>query len=321
MNIRSALPENLTRQGGHPAGQVTASAVRSWSASALWRFGLSAPQPTAAKAPEAWRTPRRRRAQAAFTMVEIALSLAIIGFALLAVIGTLPIGLQVQRENREETIINQDANVWLSAIRNGARGYDDLTNYMDAITNYFTDFKPDGTVRFRGRDGFDQTNSDIQSITSPPIPFLPLNRGSNIVGLLSTPKYAYYDVANQIIRRSNYVVAYVRAMSGAATEKFPQDNANVRDLAFRYRMISEVVPFAKWDPSWVASGNNANYWLVAANTYTNLHDIRLLFRWPLLPAGKTGNGRQAFRTQVSGQVTNEFGPLYFFNPRTYVRYQ
>jgi type II secretory pathway pseudopilin PulG len=278
---------------------------------------LSAPQPIAANAPEGWRTPRRYRAQAAFTMVEIALSLAIIGFALLAVIGALPIGLQVQRENREETIINQDANVWLSAIRNGARGYDDLTNYVDAITNFWTRFDANG--RSSGRDGYDRTNSDIQSITSPPS--LPLNRGSNIVGLLSTPKYAYHDVANRIIARSNYVVAYVRAMSGAATEKFPQDNANVRDLSFRYRMISEVVPFANWDPSWVTFNNNSNYWRVAANTYTNLHDIRLLFRWPLQPGGKTGNGRQAFRTQASGQVTNEFGPLYFFNPRTYVRYQ
>jgi hypothetical protein len=45
----------------------------------------------------------------AFTMVEIAISLAVIGFALVAIIGVLPRGLRVQRENREETIINQDA--------------------------------------------------------------------------------------------------------------------------------------------------------------------------------------------------------------------
>ena len=102
----------------------------------------------------------------------------------------------------------------------------------------------------------------------------------------------------------------------------------MRELAFRYRMISEVVPYANWDPSWVIPTNNAAFanWQVAANTYANLHDLRLLFRWPLLPNGKTGNGRQAFRTQISGQVTNEplgrefTSPLYFFNPRTYVRY-
>src|SRR3990172_1139429 len=68
------------------------------------------------------------RSESAFTMVEIAISLAIIGFALVAIIGVLPIGMNVQRENREETIINQDAAVWFDAIRNGARDLYDLTN-------------------------------------------------------------------------------------------------------------------------------------------------------------------------------------------------
>ncbi len=59
---------------------------------------------------------------AAFTMVEIAISLAIIGIALVAIIGVLPLGMNVQKDNREETIINQDATVLLEAIRSGARG-------------------------------------------------------------------------------------------------------------------------------------------------------------------------------------------------------
>ena len=44
-------------------------------------------------------------------MIEIALSLAIIGFALVAIIGVLPIGMNVQKDNREATIVNQDATV------------------------------------------------------------------------------------------------------------------------------------------------------------------------------------------------------------------
>ena len=51
--------------------------------------------------------------QSAFTMIEIALCLAIIGFALVAIIGVLPTGMGVQRQNREETIINQDATIWM----------------------------------------------------------------------------------------------------------------------------------------------------------------------------------------------------------------
>lgn len=278
-----------------------------------------------------------RQGERAFTMVEIALSLAIIGIGMVAVIGVLPRGLEVQRENRQETIINQDASVWLNAIRSGARGYDDLTNYVDAITNYWTVFRPDSTVLGQGRDAYWTRSatlaagSDVESLDPPP--FLPLTNGARIVGLLSTPKITrYHDLTNRIAAESNYVVAYVRAISGAASEKFPQANASVRELAFSYRMVSEVVPYANWDTNLVQlnvpglSMNEriarSNYWTTVRNTQTNLHDIRLLFRWPLLPRGGTGNGRQAFRTATGGHlapVNDAGGAFYFFTPRTYVR--
>src|SRR5688500_11835611 len=86
------------------------------------------------------RSERSVVAQSAFTMVEIALCLAIIAFALVAIIGVLPTGMGVQRENREETIINQDASVWVDAIRNGMIGYHDLTNYVLAITNFWATY-------------------------------------------------------------------------------------------------------------------------------------------------------------------------------------
>src|ERR1039457_3837693 len=91
--------------------------------------------------------------EAGFTMVEIVLCLAIIGFALVAIIGVLPTGLNVQKDNREETIINQDDGVWMNSIRNGAQGYDDLPNYVIAITNTVWSYtiqngvaQPDGSV-------------------------------------------------------------------------------------------------------------------------------------------------------------------------------
>ena len=167
-------------------------------------------------------------------------------------------------------------------------------------------------------------------------PPLPIRSGSNIIGLLSTPKFFYLNsggVAAHIVSESNYVTAYVRAMSGAATEKSPQANQSVRDLGFSYRLVSEVVPYAGWDTNWVASGaanltsqevfSRSNHWKVASNTHANLHDIRLLFRWPLLPRGGTGNGRQAFRAVVSGVMSNDVRnlPFYFLNPRAHVRYQ
>ena len=78
-------------------------------------------------------------------MVEIAICLAIIGIALVAIIGVLPIGLNVQKDNREETLIDQDATVFMENIRNGARGLDDLTNYVMAITNSWTLYTCNGT--------------------------------------------------------------------------------------------------------------------------------------------------------------------------------
>src|SRR5258705_2108522 len=81
----------------------------------------------------------------AFTMIEIAISLAVIGFALVAIIGILPTGMNVQKDNREETIIGHDASILMDAIRNGERGVDDLTNYVVAITNSVTLYKSQGS--------------------------------------------------------------------------------------------------------------------------------------------------------------------------------
>lgn len=73
---------------------------------------------------EAMRSPRERFRlcrESGFTMAEIAIALGVIAFALIAIIGILPSGLQVQRDNREETIINQDARLLLAAIKSGGR--------------------------------------------------------------------------------------------------------------------------------------------------------------------------------------------------------
>src|SRR5688572_14957475 len=64
---------------------------------------------------------RREHDQSAFTMVEIAIALAVIAFALVAIIGILPTGLQVQRDNREDALINQDARLLVEAIKTGGR--------------------------------------------------------------------------------------------------------------------------------------------------------------------------------------------------------
>ncbi len=264
-------------------------------------------------------------------MIEIAISLAVIGFALVAIIGILPSGMEVQKQNREETIINQDANFLMNVIRNGARGVDDLTNYVTAITNYQTKYSYVGGKPVSHQYGYTFFNSS-QDGAPTPVPFR-LTNGFRIVGLLSTPKYIPYSFGKDSGFYSNHVVAFVRSMSGPASEKFPQNNEAMLDLGLSYRLISEVIPYAAYDASWTnysqfASNSPAfnarlNYWIVAKNLQANLQQVRLLFRWPLLPNGKTGNGRQSFQTMADGPIltTNDFGfpqfPLYFIQPQTY----
>src|SRR5438445_6763866 len=76
----------------------------------------------------------KKRAVAAFTMVEIALSLGVIAIAMVAILGVLPTGVRVQKDNREDTVLNQEGMFWLEAIRSGSHGLDYLTNYVDLIT-------------------------------------------------------------------------------------------------------------------------------------------------------------------------------------------
>src|SRR3954469_20413627 len=79
-------------------------------------------------------SPNLSRANRAFTMIEIALSIAVVAFALVAIIGVLPTGMTVQKDNREDTIISQEGRYWMQAIKSGALGLEDITNYVESIT-------------------------------------------------------------------------------------------------------------------------------------------------------------------------------------------
>lgn len=286
------------------------------------------------------RITRSLRNAAAFTLVEIALALAIIGFALVAIIGVLPFGLNVQKENREETIVVQEANFFLNAIRNGARGLDDLTNYVDNITNHQTLFviTPGTPPATNIAPGYPITfgyTYNQASINNNPAPQNVITNGERIVGLLSVPRIVpVFDNGNHtpLPNRftSNYTVAYIRALSGPAIDKSPQTNATVRDLAFRYRLIPEITPFDNWNLNWVdfnapGLGTNevlirSNAWRLARQKQINTHEIRLLYRWPIDSRGQAGNQRQVFRTLVSGslQATNHRGlDIWLMQPATY----
>lgn len=182
-------------------------------------------------------------------MIEIALCLAIIGFALVSILLVLPSGMNTQRDTREETIINQDASMLMEAIRDGARGLDDLTNYVYAITNYWTVYNPNGTVSSSGVNGYTYS-------TGPQLRFR-INKGARIIGLLSTPEFTDgwqvvppgstngVPIPNVYFGgTSNHVVAYVRSFSGLAAEKPPQDNQIMQADTFGYRVVVVNAPVA-----------------------------------------------------------------------------
>jgi type II secretory pathway pseudopilin PulG len=279
----------------------------------------------------------RTSAPRAFTIIEIALCLGIIGFALIAIIAVLPRGLDVQKRNREETIIGQDAEVWMSAIRSGSRGYDDLTNYVICITNFWTRYDDKLKVLDSGYDFYNQGTGVVTSVTPPPTAF-PLTNGARIIGLLSTPKRLR---TNENIfpidppYQSNYVVAYVRAFSGSVVTKVPQTNAIILNDAFTYRMIVENFPYVPFDTNAICmqcpATNGLSFQQLVDRTnlahtiwmmQTNAYDIRLRFRWPVLANGQIPNyGLATFRSLANGAllVTNDLNfpeqKLYFVQPQ------
>lgn len=63
-----------------------------------------------------------KRGQSGFTLMEVALAIGLVAFGLVAVLGVLPAGLNVQKDNREKTIINLDAEYWMSALLGSVLG-------------------------------------------------------------------------------------------------------------------------------------------------------------------------------------------------------
>jgi hypothetical protein len=215
-----------------------------------------------------------------------------------------------------------------------------LTNYVYAISNYVTSYP--------SRQRWVNAYTYNQSLTGPggaASPSMPIRNGFRIIGLLSTPKYVMLPPPPRGPQPflSNHVVAYIRSMSGPAAEKAPQDNPDVRDMAFAYRTIVEIAPYGTnyFDWNWTnfsifptnapEFAQRLEYFQNVTNLQNNVRDLRLSFRWPLtLPA--TNQNAQIFRTMVSsdlesfvepvyrvpGQPTPEF-TLYFFKPQRYVK--
>lgn len=233
-------------------------------------------------------------------MIEIAIALGVIGFALVAIMGILPAGLEVQRDNRSETIINQDGTFWIEAIRNGARGLDDLTNRVESIEVVFMDYSKDPP-------------EEVQ-VANRPVPY---NRapftfgdgyltGSNVVGLLTTPA----QMPNSFVR------AVVAAISGAAAEK--GETQDEREFGFRYEMTVRIEGGGS-TPSFTALSTNTVLLPSdpPADPLATLHEIQLRFAYPYINNNRRPTRSQSYRSVLSRLtlgITNNLAdvPNFFF---------
>jgi hypothetical protein len=142
-------------------------------------------------------------------------------------------------------------------------------------------------------------------------------------------------------------------MSGSASSMAPQNNPSVREMAFTYQMFSEVMPYGSGDPrvpyssAWLPDWTNytaypnaadwfwrSNFFRYAENLQADLNEVRLLFRWPALPNGGLGSGRQVVRAVTAGPLQPFIEPglpnllpqslpytLNFVQPKTFMRAQ
>lgn len=247
-----------------------------------------------------------RRGLLAFTMIEIAIALGVVAFALVAIVGVMPTGIKVQKDNLEDTIINQDGSFWLEAIRSGARGLDELTNHVESVT-------------------ISNSNKSLLILSNNLSGGGPLSRGELIIGRLTTPKYFFGRNGEPI---QNSVSARVRAINGSALTR---DSA-LKEFAFAYLLTTEIVPFTYLPPEATVTNigtltaeeiemRRSNY-LLTEQMRLNSWEVRVTLQWPFYQESgkwKVGGNRKVFRSLVAGQMKSEENSLYFLQPNTFTQ--
>lgn len=283
---------------------------------------------------------RIRNSELAFTMVEIAISLGVIAFALVAIIGVLPMGMGIQRENREDTLINQDGPYFLEAIRNGAQGLDHLTNHVEWIQIATTNDTGGSIALFTNPNQAFSSHPLPQPPPGPPGPQPLLTTGKSIIGLLTMPKFFF----NGIVTNTNRVTALVHSLTGSAVEQ----GTNAADFGFTYLLTTEIMPYSfvpEDSTNYTAYTNVApvdswqwitrsNRWLEVlkistglTDTNAALYEVKLTCRWPVLANLQPGPRRQTFRTLVSSRMTNDLSaippnpPIWLFDPQKFEKIQ
>jgi len=257
-------------------------------------------------------------------MIEIAISLAIVAVAMVAILGILPTGLTVQKENREDTIIDQEAEYYMNIIRNSGMGAGPLFmgRHVDLISITETNHATGASIRRlfseRNTTGLGYAWDSRQVIRK----------------LLSTPSWdlgqfdqvpdaIFSPDSGVVIESENVVRAVIKAITGNATDFA----AAYDDLAFRYEMqvsLHPVLTPALFSGYGLDAGPSTVYdnlskagipgqgeLLRQAALGSNLWEVELTMRWPVTLVNENqgiyavGNNKRSFRTYVAGSVVED----------------
>ena len=266
-----------------------------------------------------------RATLAGFTMVELALCIAVVSIAMVAIIGVLPLGMNVQKQNREDTIINQEAQILLEALRTASssgapitniygdslpladrlwtfsNAADYLTNFVDfvAVTNVF------GKSYWRGPNYLKATGGDSADPSRAP-----LMDGHMFLNALLTPLVETNSgrlVTNLVFAQMRPITSPVSEYPVSLDQKAgpPPDRY---DDVFRYIVTAEVVRSV---PLGAQLYQDLEYEQLRQLT-NHLFEVRLTFEWPVTALNpdvhennvrpSVGQNRRTFRTLLSGNL-------------------
>jgi hypothetical protein len=242
----------------------------------------------------------KRSARAAgFTMAEVVLALAVVAFGLVAVLGVLPIGLNTNRDNRDETIIKHDVEFWMNAIRGGRLSMDAL-NHVEWV-----ELKAGGVV-YRSeyaalaRDG----NPDNPT-------FWPVFEDNN--GKAALPPLAYRGTLKQAGWRKD-VLGWMSVPDNLPSHGEVVKFAKIRPLGStlmnRLQSIKAVADDGNVDYIHEAGDLTFTYLLETRINMVaeNFWEIKLIARWPIIEEGttadtvKTGHGKKTFVAYINAPL-------------------
>ena len=216
----------------------------------------------------------QRNALGGFSIAEVMLAIGVVAFGLVAVLGVLPAGLTVQKDNREETIIRYDAQYWMTILRAGMQPTDALHQVEWVELQVDDGVGPVVYRAHRPRLGGDGAGPEWRNL--PPLFRGHLKQASwptDVIGWMSIPD-------NGTALGSVKKTARVRAMNGQLFDRIYGRKALVAtrqefvsegdtafhplpggEFAFSYLLETHIAP----DPA------NVNLWR-----------ITLTFKWPVL---------------------------------------